>query len=526
MPPTPTTETVELAVPRGRAACAAWLQAQPPATVADVLASAELLHGTVAATSVEAACREATECKLADQAARHGAAVRLLEAQLGEAREDVARAQGVFEAQRERLDDKHARARADLATDLEACREQLDKLQGKEALRETALNRAAEEQLARERASHERALAQLQTVFDRTQERASAEARAQYAQQLQHLQERYADQAAHAEAELARHRARLDEMQDTTYGRVETMFGSLCGNSAKKGDVGEEFVQRVHSELQLGVLARTGRLKCAGYADHAWEWEPAAPAQPKLSGIVEVKFSQSSANAARDVNKFKEDVREAAASGRANVALYVSLVDRIHGKPKISMEILHGIPVLWAGRNVADDLSAASLVEMAFSTVAGVWGQLASALDRDDAEATLHQVHAFLTSHLSELQGLEKQCETLDKAANTIKDQVASLRDARARLVAQATQFRARHLTELDALHDSQSEAQLRELLRAHHAHKGRWPQTLAEWGADAPSGVDEAIFQRVKHQLKDSNQKAGAAQRKKRKGDAGEGGA
>ena len=513
------TETVELAVPRGRAACAAWLKAQPPATVADVLAGAELLHGTVAATSVEAACREATERKLADQAARHGAAVKLLEAQLGEAREDVARAQGVFDAQKRRLDEKHARERDDLSADLDACKEKLEKLQGKEALRETALKRAMEEQLARERASHERALTQLREAFDKAHEKTSADAKAQYAQQLKHMHERYADQAAHQATELARCRARLDEMQETTYGRVETLFGSLCGNSAKKGDVGEEFVQRVHSELQLGVLARTGRLKCAGYADHAWEWEPPAP-QRRVSGIVEVKFSQSSANATRDVHKFKEDVREAAASGRANVALYVSLVDRIHGKPKISMEILHGIPVLWAGRNVADDLSAAALVEMAFSTVAGVWGQLTSALDRSDAEATLHQVHAFLTSHLSELDALEKQCKALESASHTIKDQVSSLRESKARLVAQAAQFRTRHLSELDALCDAQTEAHVRELLRAHYARRGRLPQTLAEWGADAPPRLDEATFQRVRHQLKESHQKAGAAQRKKRKGD------
>ena len=322
---------------------------------------------TSRADVVQAQAARETQLTLHDQTARHQSEVALLQSQVAAAREDVDRAHSAFEEQKARLLDKHQREHADVVAELDSYKEQLKKLH-------------ADPLLERERETLQRVTA----AFQQAEERIEQKCEARYAQQL-------ADAKAEAE-----------HLRNTTYGRVETLFGSLCGNSGKKGDIGEEFVAMVHSGMQLGTLTSTGRVQCPGYADHAWNYAP--PKGPPIRGVVEVKFSQS-ADSKRDVQKFKDDVREAALTGRANVALYLSLTDRLSccGKSKMSLEVLHGIPVLWAARDASDDLSAKTLVEMCFTVVAGVWAQI-STMERDDANAVLYRIHGFLASQVTEFE--------------------------------------------------------------------------------------------------------------------------
>jgi hypothetical protein len=505
------TATVSLVVPRERENCATWLQSQPPPVVADLLECTEVLATTVSAASqqcsseivrshiqeiqrlreshdanlkavvdemrasVQAQAARETQLTLDDQMARHKSEVALLQTQVAAAREDVDRAHASFEERKSRLLEKHKREHADVVAELDSYKEQLKKLH-------------ADPLLERERETVQRVTAAFQQAEERLEQKCEA---------------RYAQQLADAKAEI-------EHLRSTTYGRVESLFGSLCGNSAKKGDIGEEFVAMVHSGMQLGTLTSTGRVQCPGYADHAWDYAPSKG--PPIRGIVEVKFSQS-ADSKRDVQKFKDDVREAALTGRANVALYLSLTDRLSccGKSKMCLEVLHGIPVLWAARDASDDLSAKTLVEMCFTVVAGVWAQI-STMERDDANAVLYRIHGFLTSQVAEFEKMESQLKALDKANETIRVQTAQLRATRDQLLATSFQFRARHLAPTDELRDAQEQVQLTSAIRAFYDAKKRYPKAPSD--LDGMGKVDPAVFEQAVKAIKEQSYRVAATNR------------
>jgi hypothetical protein len=511
------TTTVSLVVPREREGCVTWLQSHPPAVVADLLECTEVLATTMGAASQQCSSelvrshlleiqrlreshdanlntvvdemrtsvqtQSAREMQLTLQAntARHQSEVALLQSQVVAAREDVDRAHTSFEEQKARLLDKHKHERADVVAELESYKDQLKKLH-------------TDPLLERERETVQRVTAAFQQAEERLEQKYEA---------------RYAQQLADAKAEV-------EHLRNTTYGRVESLFGSLCGNSSKKGDIGEEFVAMVHSAMQLGTLTSTGRVQCPGYADHTWHY--ASPKGPPIRGIVEVKFSQS-ADSKRDVQKFKDDVREAALTGRANVAIYLSLTDRLSccGKSKMCLEVLHGIPVLWAARDASDDLSAKTLVEMCFTVVAGVWAQI-STMERDDANAVLYRIHGFLTSQVTEFEKMEAQLKALDKANETIRVQTAQLRASRDQLLATSFQFRARHLAPTDELRDAQEQVQLTSAIRAFYDAKKRYPKGPTD--LDGMGNVDPAVFEQAVKAIKEQSYRAAANNRAaKRKG-------
>lgn len=505
------TATVSLLVPREREGCATWLQAQPPEVVADLLECTEVLATTVGAASqqcsselvrshlqeiqrlreshdanlktvvdemrasVQAQAARETQLTLHDQMARHQSEVALLQSQVAAAHEDVDRAHSAFEEQKARILDKHQREHTDVVAELESYKEQLKKLH-------------ADPLLERERETMHR----VTTAFHQAEERIEQKCEARYAHQL-----------ADAKAELER-------LRNTTFGRVETIFGSLCGNSGMKGDIGEEFVAMVHSGMQLGTLTSTGRIQCPGYADHAWTYTP--PKGAPIRGIVEVKFSQS-ADSKRDVQKFKDDVREAALTGRANVALYLSLTDRLSccGKSKMSLEVLHGIPVMWAARDASDDLSAKTLVEMCFTVVAGVWAQV-STMERDDANAVLYKIHGFITSQVSEFEKMDSHIKALEKANDTIRVQTAQLRATRDQLISNSLQFRARYLAPTDEIRDTQEQVQLTSAIRAFYDAKKRYPKSATD--LEGMGSVDPTVFEQVVKAIKEQSYRAAATNR------------
>lgn len=527
---TPTTTTIALTVPADREACGAWLARQTPPTVADVLEATEMLYTTVASLTQQAPAEivrahtqevqrlrashadevrrltaeltpviaeqcamEATR-KRDEMCARHASEVALLETQLRDRHADVAHTKSV-------LEDMHAR----VVQERDALKDEVDALRGGEA-------RRLEDRVAAVRAECDVALASKEALHMTNAEnlqRLTEEVRATAAGE----RARHETEATALRATVARKEEELREARDTTFARMETLLGALTGNSARKGDVGETYVKSVLSELQLGTLAHTGKVRAPGFADFAWEYAPPTGA-PRVRGIVEVKFSLTG-NATRDVAKFHEDVREAAHTGRANLALYLSLVDRVEGRPKLSLEMLHGIPVMWVGRNADDDLSARSLVEMAFTTFAHVWPQLAR--PQDDAAATLRELCAYVHESVAAYERMDAQLKAIEKANETIRANAAQLRLGRDRLLAGAYQFRAKHAVAPppDA---ATFRAEVAERTRDFYARKRRYPTRAEDLALDA-SEETTCVLQQVVEALKADRYKQGA--RKRAKGEA-----
>ena len=381
-------------------------------------------------------------------------------------------------------EDASAASLTALRSECDALREECDVLRG-ECERRRGLDAVRQGELQE---AFDRRLEEQRVLYDRAQQSVVHNLREQYELRL-------ASEAQH----LQRLQTQMSELQDKTL----SLFG---GNSARKGDLGEDLVVSVHSELQLGTLTKTSRIRAAGYADATWEYAPPAPAPP-LTGIVETKFGHH-ANHTRDVQKFVEDVREGAASGRVKVALYLSLVERVHGKPKLSFEMLHGVPVLWAGRSLDDDLSARSLIELSFVAMAHVWTHTAARDETHDREDTLRHLQAYLAVQAHECEKLEASLKIIERSGEAIRAQVFQLRTLRDRLLAETLKFRARHLPDDDTTPPA---GELLAALRTFYAEKKRFPKTATEF-----QGISEDDYGKAVECIKREHY-ADAAQRRKR---------
>ena len=522
-----TTSTIAFTVPADRAACGAWLAQQTPSTIADVLEATEMLYTTVASVTqqtpaeivrahtqevqrlraahaeevrrltaeltpviAEQCAMEATR-KRDEMGARHASEVSLLETQLRDRHADVAHTKSV-------LEDMHAR----VVHERDILKDEVDVLKGGEARRledrVAAVRAECDSVLSSKEALHHKNAENLQRLTEEVRANATSE------------RARHEAEACTLRGAVARKEEELREARDTTFARMETLLGALTGNSARKGDVGETYVKSVLSELHLGTLTHTGKVRASGFADFAWEYAPPTGA-PRVRGIVEVKFSLSGTRE-RDVLKFHEDVREAAHTGRANLALYLSLVDRVEGRPKLSIEMLHGIPVMWVGRNADDDLSARSLVEMAFSTFAHVWPQLAR--PQDDAASTLRELCAYVHDSVAAYEKMDAQLKAIEKANETIRANAAQLRLGRDRLLSGAYQFRAKHAV-APSPEAATFRAEVAERTRDFYARKKRYPVRVED--LDFPASEEAAcVLQQVVEALKTDRYKQGARKRAK----------
>ena len=199
-------------------------------------------------------------------------------------------------------------------------------------------------------------------------------------------------------------------------------MGSLCGNSSqKRGEIGERFVRQVHDAMNLGTLADTSHQRAPGFADATWAHAPPGGAPP-ISALVEIKFA-ATGDSAHGVDKFLRDLDVGVRTARVNAALYLSLIDRIGGRPVLQLETVHGVPVLWASRGAHDELSAASLVELAFTAFAAAWPLIHERGARGAAgEGALQQgVAQLLAAQLEEFARLEPRIAFLERSGDQMR---------------------------------------------------------------------------------------------------------
>ena len=498
---------VTLRVPDGREGCVEWLhRGQSPEEVATILETAETLFtsagqwklgeadgagrasGAAAVRAhalemerlraehreemkraldevrpvVEAQCLRDAEHQLDELRARHASEVHVLGAQAKGLRADVESLQSqltsrIEQAKGER-DDAVARAAAEWESELKEARTTLEQLKGREALVLSDARRDHDQQVAALESAHARELEYLQTLLRDIQAKSESTAelvmdklRLQYDAQINSLQASHRQQVEQLQTQMARRDDEVRALQEGTFGKVESLVGSLCGNSARKGELGEDFVKWVHNGLELGTLSRTGKVQCPGHADFLWEHAP--PDGTKIRALVENKHGDH-ANSKRDLSKFRDDVCEAAKTHSINAALYISLTERIAGKPKISVELFHGVPTMWVARDANDDLSATALVETAFSVFAHVW-PLLSSKDADGVQSTMQHVCTFLKGQIGEHERLDASIKSFEKMADAIRREVMQLRRTRDVLVTNVYNFQARHLPHMEMASDA-----------------------------------------------------------------------
>lgn len=224
--------------------------------------------------------------------------------------------------------------------------------------------------------------------------------------------------------------AQMSREKEAVLAQYESFASTFRGSAATIGKLGEDFVARVHSSLNLGTLEDTSRIRETGWADALWVLE--LPHVRKLRALVEVKHV-AALHSVHDIAKFEADVSEASKRGTANAAVLFSLSARIPGARQIDLRLKHGIPVLRVSRDAEDTLSARALVELGFSTLAEAW-PLIQASKGETTEEIIRDVTAFIDDQLEKasklskpIRDLEKQARALSKIAGDLKKQQESM---------------------------------------------------------------------------------------------------
>jgi hypothetical protein len=338
--------------------------------------------------------------------------------------------------------------------------------------------------------------------------------------------------AQHA-GEVARLAGLLEEERQsatTMVAKVDELCAALCGTSNARGQLGEHFVEGVHAELALGVLKNNSNQRRAGVADATWSFTPPGADAP-LAVLVEIKNVARGATA-DDLDKFERDVRAAAQCGRVHGALYLSLVGRVPGKRSLELELLHGVPVLWASRAASDDLSARSLVQLAFASLATAL-PLLTAAGGGDGDATaplLAELALHFRSTLAQCHEMEPRITWLERTAETMRREAVLLRKSRDKLVQQVAAFETRHQLAVGEAATT-DEAELRAAVVAaiaafHAAHHGRYPKAATDLPLADPAHRERLaarpeLFHACDREVRDRNQ---ASKRRREAGGAGEG--
>lgn len=462
--PTPTLSTWELRVPTARADDAAWLCALAPERAADALALARAAHALATTEGDDGRREVATDELVATLRASFEARQRKHAEVL---RDEHARAVATYEAQVDELrralearDADHAAARQRVDARLHAVQTELDEVVERR-----------ESQRAREREAGDARVDAVRRDCEAAMERADA----RHAAELARL-------AQAAESAVERDRALT---------HVEELLTSLVGAGAdatnRRGELGEALVRHVHDALALGTLVPNPGKRAAGFADATWTYDAGGGAPP-LVALVEVKCA-ATADGQADVGKFLKDVDAAVRTGRVGAAVYLSLRDRIGGRRFLELQLVHGVPVLWASRAADDEVSASALVRAAFTALATAWPLLSRASAgassaEADARCALEQVAVLLNAQLDEAAKLEPRVAFLERTSDQLRKEAGLLRRTRDALVSNVDNFHAR-FPHLPVANDPDAEALERTAVAAiesyYAAHHNRYPKDVSE---------------------------------------------
>lgn len=493
-----TTEVV-LRVPQRRSECAAWLQGQPPSVVADYLEASERYYASIAEVVLKKEGESAALRMLREENERMRG-----ELQDGESKR-IADAREV----RSQLESQHKMELQECKALVHSFNEHaLDELRCQvEALRAS---------LAEQRRHEEHRIGEAVRDVEK-----KLSAKTEDNEKERRLWEERLDKVQHEKMKMSAEYAE----------KLEQFVRPFAGTPKEIGDIGETMVEDFHRTLELGTLTNVSRCRAAGYADHTWSYNGAQT-------LVEEK-NKKDLEVEKDYGKFRNDVRVAGASGRINMAMFLSLRCRVHGKPNFSMELISGIPTLWASRDPTEDVSAELMVKTAFRVMAEVWPLIRNDVgdvDGGDGATTLRRVAQFLnsatTSHEATqriIRGLEatgqkllRQITSLKKQNDSLITDIQDLKMCDARLDWEdAEGVQDEHMEDVSPeLWESSHGRQLEEALDAYrNAHQGRYPKTMQQLDLDAETTQELSrlrnVLQEATARLKAKNLRARSVKRK-----------
>ena len=285
------------------------------------------------------------------------------------------------------------------------------------------------------------------------------------------------DELVQSRTAIALEQAAASAAREEHLARIESMLTSANVKAVSAGhlmtsETCKTVVRRVHAGLRLGVLN----------ADGLWNHTYASGIEDLncFIGVAEQEHDQD------DDQRFLEGLHGAIQSKRANAGVYLSLRRHLPGKPRLAIEIAHGVPVMWATRDAFDaTLSEEGLIDAALTCLSSTWPALRCAGDDASTRAA-----ALVKRHLDECARLAPRVSFLEATAASMAREARELRATRDALVRCSTEYQtACCATPCDvvgtpsALHSPEAlEAEVQLAIERYHTdHGGRYPRSAAD---------------------------------------------
>ena len=308
---------------------------------------------------------------------------------------------------------------------------------------------------------------------------------------------------------------------------IASIIRNITGSTTAIGRFGEKFVNKVHAQMQLGTYTDDAHIKQQGFADGTWELKFSASNIEDLVCMIDAKYgfpdkSETQLHSQKDIKKFEDDTRTAVSMGRINCSMLISLVKRIPGKPRLSMDTSLGVPTVWVSRDADDAIPAQAIIEMGFLMLAEAWPVISKKHnDETNINDILQAIANNLECQILEYEKLEKHIKKIEDSAQLQLRNVCEMKKIQTNLVQNTHSFRIRYpaisaLTTINPQTDfwEKEGQELMQAIRNHRATKGRnryYPKAIEELNlSDEIMSVIRNIpnaFELAKNKVKDEMQ-------------------
>lgn len=525
--------SVILKIPKGRVGCENWIKSQPPDTVADVLSMSESVYNSVKQSAgADTVVREQNKVKEKMFQDKFNGYKELMQSQLKEKDEQM-------EMMRTQYSSTIKKRESELITEHE--------LEVKRVYEQYSKQLEINKRLEGDSAIFKE---NVRKEFSKDSEIRFAEVEKRHNLEVRMLKAQLETESHRNEENRVYMRQKLEEkekelksayedgakvLQEKT-NEITSVIRNITGSTATVGKFGENFVSEVHAQMELGTYRDDSHIKQSGFADGTWELKFPSADIENLVCLVDVKYGfpnkmETHLHSQKDIKKFEDDTRAGVNMGRINCSMLISLVRRVQGKPRVSMDTSLGVPTVWISRGADDAIPAKSLVEMGFLVLAQSWPIISKKHSITD---TVQAIARNLECQMIEYEKMEKHIHKMEDNAQLQLRNVCEMRKIQSTLIQNIHSFRIRYpaivsLPEGDSEEDfwEKEGMELINSIKHHKATKGRnryYPKTIEELNLNekilnAARNIPHA-FEIAKGKVKDEMQDAKRTHSKKQKTD------
>lgn len=288
-------------------------------------------------------------------------------------------------------------------------------------------------------------------------------------------------------AKLYEEKENLYKEKENAVSEQKDFLNHLRGNVGK---VGENFVQQIHSRLEIGTWHDTSHNE--GCGDALWEYELQGT---KLKALVEIK-NVVALHSKKDLEKFFNDVSAGVRHARINAACFISIKARVASLKPLQIMMHANVPVLFISRDNDDLIPPTCLVQMGFLALAQAWPFL-SRPNSENSEGVIESVINQFEAQLLEITKFSKRIDMIEKTGISLQREASGLRKIRDSMIQGIEQTRVSFPQLCPNPNDFSQEALpqnagsvdqakfFKEKIQSYREIRGRYPKTLRDLDID-----------------------------------------